>query len=732
MMKLVILISFIAILDHTTASDVLETNANPIIDLVEKVRAWAALAPKVSGVVSVDTASNDTVYQLPHRQLGDPTTPAPTPAPAPPSPPTPGPSADGLNIWIYKYYDIKRTWDDAEAICKGDPNSDWKGGHLVSIHSEKEDKYMRTLWAKYTNAGNDFGLLWIGLSDKNHEGFFQWTDSTRTNYYAWRAGEPNSSEGNNEDCVNMYLHKTDDTTGHKGLDYRWNDNPCGDKLPFVCRKPVDPSKVACPPGQKCLVLLQGTDPDIAKDISTDTCPDDELAEVVKSPCFQVNRDAHGTPLPSCCTSEFVNAVLENDTIKLVMAIIKVEKCKDAVLGAVCGLCSYNQQDFMWWNEDPRYAEQVLNVNMCTETCVSVYESCKEDKGLMAAVKAASIMIGGNPFESAETLCTYLDDNLDVVRDDKFTCSGGSCDGTENSKDACTACGGVYTPDPYVFFNTMSHATTLHGTKTCGAGCYLYDNLSPAMIDTSPKSGAKNVPTDTHQISLVFNEGVQIGTLAGLPPDTKLKICEAKNLADDKCDPVLYDIDLTFNNKVFTHTTTFYGDTVEVPVEKSMDVSGKASCIFASGTNYKVSVPAGVISDPAGNTFAGSAFSWTFTTANNPECRAPTPAPTAEKGGGGSTTTIVVVLVLLMAIAGGGFFVWHRKKMQNKEAEAPQEGDVVQTAEGTHQVRLVPVFQPPAAGQTSTDAPAEEPPSVGKKGGLAGADSLARSEDISEV
>ena len=217
----------------------------------------------------------------------------------------------------------------------------------------------------------------------------------------------------------------------------------------------------------------------------------------------------------------------------------------------------------------------------------------------------------------------------------------------------------------------------------------------------------------------------------MPPDTKLKICEAKNLGtDDQCDPVLCDIDLMYNNKVFTHTTTFNSDTVEILVAK---------CIFASNTAYKVSVPAGVIGAPAGNTFAGSAYSWTFTTVTNPECR--TAPPTAasggggsdtEKGGGGSTTTIVVVLVLLMAIAGGGFFVWHRKKMQNKEAEAPQEGDVVQTAEGTHQVRLVPVFQPPAAGQTSTDAPAEEPPSVGKKGGLAGADSLARSEDISEV
>ena len=166
----------------------------------------------------------------------------------------------------------------------------------------------------------------------------------------------------------------------------------------------------------------------------------------------------------------------------------------------------------------------------------------------------------------------------------------------------------------------------------------------------------------------------------------------------------------------------------VPVHTSLDASGKSNCTFASKTKYTIQIPAGVIADPAGNAFAGTS-EWTFTTKENPECVAAT---------SGSATTAIVVCVVVLVVAGAGFFWWHRKKMRNQQQEAPQEGDVVQTSEGTHQVRLVPVFQPPGADDGRADAPAEEPPAVGKKGGagLAGADSLAeplaQSEELGQV
>ena len=183
------------------------------------------------------------------------------------------------------------------------------------------------------------GLLYIGLNDLGNEGFFRWTDATTTNYYNWRPGEPNQAKGSNEDCVNAYMYLKPAGVDEM-LNNHWNDNPCSDKLPFVCRKAV-PGVLTCNDNtQKCVALLRGTDDDIRNDVSFDTCPDTNLPEVAKSPCRAANQDAHGTPLPSCCTSDFVNQVLENSAVKLALAVITKDQCKEAAFGAAsCELCT---------------------------------------------------------------------------------------------------------------------------------------------------------------------------------------------------------------------------------------------------------------------------------------------------------------------------------------------------------------------------------------------------------
>ena len=66
---------------------------------------------------------------------------------------------------------------------------------------------------------------WIGYSDNNVEGTWQWVDVNKEglykNYKNWQNGEPNNN-GAKEDCGVM--RKT-------GM---WNDFECVKKLPFFC------------------------------------------------------------------------------------------------------------------------------------------------------------------------------------------------------------------------------------------------------------------------------------------------------------------------------------------------------------------------------------------------------------------------------------------------------------------------------------------------------------------
>ena len=94
----------------------------------------------------------------------------------------------------------------AEAHCKG------YGGHLVSVHSPKENKFVFNLMV-----GND---VWMGGSDLV-EGEWQWSDGTPFGYTKWWHAEPNNDGG--EDCVSLRISM------------EWNDQPCDRKNKFLCK-----------------------------------------------------------------------------------------------------------------------------------------------------------------------------------------------------------------------------------------------------------------------------------------------------------------------------------------------------------------------------------------------------------------------------------------------------------------------------------------------------------------
>ena len=90
-------------------------------------------------------------------------------------------------------------------------------GDLISLHSEEEanlvaEKTSQTGWQNF----------WTGLA-RGGDGSFSWVDGTPYDLEFWLDGEPNSIDGDGEDCVEAYY-----------VTAQWNDAFCTDYKGFVC------------------------------------------------------------------------------------------------------------------------------------------------------------------------------------------------------------------------------------------------------------------------------------------------------------------------------------------------------------------------------------------------------------------------------------------------------------------------------------------------------------------
>ena len=93
----------------------------------------------------------------------------------------------GSNLYEYNGHtylltEAAATWEEAQA------EAERLGGNLVTINDAAEDQWL-------TNAFGAEGAYWMGLSDRNQEGVFEWASGEAVTYTNWAPGEPDDYAG---------------------------------------------------------------------------------------------------------------------------------------------------------------------------------------------------------------------------------------------------------------------------------------------------------------------------------------------------------------------------------------------------------------------------------------------------------------------------------------------------------------------------------------------------------
>ncbi|XP_052812197.1 perlucin-like [Mya arenaria] len=121
----------------------------------------------------------------------------------------------------------KLTWWDAMSFCG---MYGFGEGTLATVESAEEQLFLeRELKSKYP-PGSGQEDFWLGAYDLVHEGSWVWVkknEYVQGGYEHWGQGQP--SGGTGESCLGLY----------DGLNYMWNDAPCGRPEGFICEVPFE-------------------------------------------------------------------------------------------------------------------------------------------------------------------------------------------------------------------------------------------------------------------------------------------------------------------------------------------------------------------------------------------------------------------------------------------------------------------------------------------------------------
>ncbi|XP_035688970.1 fibropellin-1-like [Branchiostoma floridae] len=127
-------------------------------------------------------------------------------------------STRDLDGYRYRTFTTERNYDQAQATCVS------YGGHLAHIKSSRQQSVLANMAA--VDGGESY---WIGLTDRQSEGAWRWTDGTRAYYTNWSPENPDNGDGN-QDCANLW-NKYDFT--------HWDDLQCDFWINFICQTDIN-------------------------------------------------------------------------------------------------------------------------------------------------------------------------------------------------------------------------------------------------------------------------------------------------------------------------------------------------------------------------------------------------------------------------------------------------------------------------------------------------------------
>ncbi|KAL6740514.1 hypothetical protein Aduo_013863 [Ancylostoma duodenale] len=128
----------------------------------------------------------------------------------------------------YKVFRNAKSFDDAENRCKQN------GAHLVSIHSELENQFVRSLTTTGHDINNWEHFVYIGLRMDKRTGKWYWTDGSKVDFTKWAKYQPDQPK--TEHCAQLYQDLGPKLwTNIEGS--RWNSIECGRPMKyFVCKR----------------------------------------------------------------------------------------------------------------------------------------------------------------------------------------------------------------------------------------------------------------------------------------------------------------------------------------------------------------------------------------------------------------------------------------------------------------------------------------------------------------
>ena len=118
-------------------------------------------------------------------------------------------------IWGMSVYTLtsgRSNWLDSQA------GAETRGGYLVAINDSAEQQF---IVQTFLSGASSTETYWIGLTDQDAEGTFEWINGEPFTYDNWYPGEPNNFNLG-EDYVIINWHFTQGHTPSKG---DWNDVP---------------------------------------------------------------------------------------------------------------------------------------------------------------------------------------------------------------------------------------------------------------------------------------------------------------------------------------------------------------------------------------------------------------------------------------------------------------------------------------------------------------------------